>query len=75
MDDNYKITGLAVKQGSGLNANGQIETRMNVSYKVGTHGPFTDFYPLATFTQDEANAGIAKRVAQLRAIAAANYIT
>ena len=72
MSDNYAIRNLRITQGTQLDRNGVPQATMRVSYYVGDDGPFTDSYPAHGFTDAQANAGIAARVAQLRAIRTAS---
>jgi len=47
---------------------GKMQKVYTVSYSIGAHGPFEDVYTPAAYTTDAVKAGIAKHVAQLRAL-------
>ena len=48
-NDDYKIMVTKVAQGSAADHFGKIEPTIIVSYTVGSHGPFTEVYPKATY--------------------------
>ena len=46
-----------------------VVTKVVVSYKVGTHGPFTLSYDAATFTAQQARQDMQARADQLKQLA------
>ena len=68
MADAFTVLNLSVTQKPGVGPGGTITQSMVVTYKIGTDGPFMDIYPAAGYTAAEMQAGIQKRVADLRAL-------
>ncbi len=47
--DDYKVMVTKISQGTAADKFGKLEPTINVSYTVGSHGPFTESYPKATY--------------------------
>lgn len=53
-DTTVKI--LRIGESTQLNANGRTEPMMAVTYQVGPHGPFTEYFQKAGFDPNAVNA-------------------
>jgi len=68
--DSYEVTGIKVQDINGLDTNAQPITTKQVTFYVGTQGPFYLRYKPGEYTADKIKADMAREVEVLRAIGA-----
>ena len=64
---------VTVKETRTFDARGGVVKRMQVTYYVGDHGPFSAEYSLAEYNADRVNQDIQNQVATLQRIAQAAH--
>jgi len=69
--ENNTVNGVTVKQENQIDGNGKTVSHIVVTFFVGTHGPFTQTFPLATFDPGQVQQALqafAAKLAQLPGI-------
>jgi len=56
---------LKVTESSQLGASGRPEPSVTITFNVGTHGPFSETFPKATFDPNQANIRIKEFASKL----------
>lgn len=69
--DPLAVHDVTVADYSTFNRTGGVERGTQVTFYVGTHGPFTRQYPAGSGTSDQINSDIQHQVTELRRIAGA----
>jgi len=67
MDGELKATDVTVFDSPAITTAGVRQLRV-VRYMIGTHGPFTDSYPVTEVTPERIRAGIQKNIDLLRGV-------